>query len=141
MTRTHHLVKQTFVSREFLLFLLTGGFAAAVNWGSRIVYNLWMSYSTAIVIAYLTGMVTAFVLARLFVFTKSTQSTGRSILFFTLVNLIAVLQTWGVSVGLAYYLFPRLGIVWHARDIAHLIGVAVPVFTSYVGHKKWSFTH
>ena len=100
-----------------------------------------MSYSAAIVIAYLTGMVTAFVLARLFVFTKSTQSTGRSILFFTLVNLIAVLQTWGVSVGLAYYLFPRLGIVWHARDVAHLIGVAVPVFTSYVGHKKWSFRH
>ncbi|ANH34663.1 membrane protein [Ralstonia solanacearum] len=100
-----------------------------------------MPYSAAIVVAYVTGMITAFVLAKLFVFTESTQSTARSIVFFTLVNLVAVLQTWGVSVGLAYYVFPRLGLDWHAREIAHLVGVAVPVFTSYIGHKRWSFKH
>ncbi|MDR6383856.1 putative flippase GtrA [Paraburkholderia caribensis] len=121
------------------MFLLTGGFAAAVNWGSRIVYNIWMPYSAAIVVAYITGMITAFVLAKLFVFTKNTQSTAKSVFFFTLVNLVAVLQTWGVSVGLAYYVFPSIGLNWHARDIAHLIGVIVPVFTSFIGHKKWSF--
>ena len=141
MTRIHSLAKRTFVSKSFLLFLLTGGFAAAVNWGSRIVYNKWIPYSAAIVVAYITGMVTAFILAKLFVFTKSTQSTGRSVFFFTLVNLVAGVQTWGVSVGLAYYVFPQLGFTWHVRDVAHAVGVAVPVFTSYVGHKKWSFKH
>ena len=139
MTRAHSVVKQTFISKDFLMFLLTGGFAAAVNWGSRIVYNIWMPYSAAIVVAYITGMITAFVLAKLFVFTKNTQSTAKSVFFFTLVNLVAVLQTWGVSVGLAYYVFPSMGLNWHARDIAHLIGVIVPVFTSFIGHKKWSF--
>ncbi|MEC5407895.1 GtrA family protein [Paraburkholderia sp. MPAMCS5] len=141
MTRAHSVLKRTFVSRSFLLFLLTGGFAALVNWCSRIIYNLWMPYSAAIVIAYITGMITAFVLAKLFVFAQSRQSTGRSVFFFTLVNLVAVLQTWAVSVGLAYYLFPRIGMNWHARDLAHAVGVAVPVFTSYVGHKRWSFRH
>jgi putative flippase GtrA len=34
-----------------------------------------------------------------------------------------------------------MAITWHARDIAHAVGVAVPVFTSYVGHKRWSFKH
>ncbi|QYY32316.1 GtrA family protein [Cupriavidus pinatubonensis] len=126
-------------SRTFLLFLLTGGFAAAVNWTSRIAYNLWMPYSYAIVAAYLTGMVTAFVLAKMFVFTDSTQSTGRSAMIFTLVNVAAVLQTWGVSVVLAYYMLPTLGITWHDKEIAHAVGVAVPVFTSYIGHKKFSF--
>jgi putative flippase GtrA len=139
MTRAHAFVKHTFVSKDFLMFLLTGGFAATVNWGSRIVYNNWMPYSTAIAVAYITGMVTAFVLAKLFVFTKSTQTTAHSVFFFTLVNLVAVVQTWGVSIGLAYYLFPRAGMTWHVRDIAHAVGVAVPVFTSYLGHKKWSF--
>ncbi|WP_250490206.1 GtrA family protein [Caballeronia sp. INML2] len=139
MRRIHSIAKNTFVSREFLVFLLTGGFAAAVNWGSRIVYNLWMPYSPAIVVAYITGMITAFVLAKLFVFKSSTQSTGRSVFFFTLVNFVAVLQTWTVSVGIAYYLFPRIGMNWHDRDIAHLVGVAVPVFTSYIGHKRWTF--
>ncbi|TDY25469.1 putative flippase GtrA [Paraburkholderia sp. BL6665CI2N2] len=141
MTRVHALAKRTFVSKSFLLFLLTGGFAAAVNWGSRIVYNKWMPYPAAIVVAYITGMITAFILAKLFVFTKSTQSTGRSVFFFTLVNLVAVVQTWVVSVGLAYYVFPRMGFTWHIRDAAHAVGVAVPVFTSYVGHKRWSFKH
>lgn len=141
MTRAHAFVKQSFVSKDFLMFLLTGGFAAAVNWGSRIVYNIWMPYSAAIVVAYITGMITAFILAKLFVFTKSTQSTAHSIFFFTLVNLVAVLQTWGVSVGLAYHVFPWIAMNWHPRDIAHLVGVAVPVFTSYIGHKKWSFKH
>jgi putative flippase GtrA len=141
MTRAHTVFTKTFLSREFLVFLLTGGFAAAVNWGSRIVYNIWMPYSAAIVVAYVTGMITAFTLAKLFVFKRSTQSTGRSVLFFTLVNLVAVLQTWAVSVGLAYYVFPRLGLKWHDRELAHLAGVAIPVFTSYLGHKKWSFKH
>jgi putative flippase GtrA len=141
MTRAHPFVKHTFVSKDFLLFLLTGGFAAAVNWSSRIVYNIWLPYSAAIVVAYITGMITAFVLAKLFVFTKSTQSTAHSAFFFTLVNLVAVVQTWAASVGLAYYVFPRIGFTWHVRDIAHAVGVAVPVFTSYLGHKKWSFKH
>jgi putative flippase GtrA len=141
MTRAHAFVKHNFASKSFVLFLLTGGFAAVVNWGSRIIYNNWMPYSSAIVVAFITGMITGFVLAKLFVFTKSTQSTMRSAFFFALVNLVAVVQTWTVSVGLAYYIFPRIGVDWHARDIAHAIGVAVPVFTSYIGHKKWSFKH
>ncbi|WP_455283530.1 GtrA family protein [Cupriavidus necator] len=127
-------------SRTFLLFLLTGGLAAAVNWTSRIIFNLWMPYSYAIVVAYLTGMVTAFVLAKVFVFTTSTQSTVRSAFFFTLVNVAAVLQTWAVSLFLAYYLLPAIGVTLYVKEIAHLIGVSVPVVTSYLGHKKYSFS-
>lgn len=128
-----------FKSRQFLLFLFTGGLAAAVNFGSRFVYNQWVGFSAAIVLAYLTGMLTAFVLARLFVFTQSTQSTSRSILFFVLVNVVAVAQTWGISMGLVYWVLPAMGVVKWAHEIAHAVGVAVPVFSSYVGHKRWSF--
>lgn len=128
-----------FRSRQFLLFLVTGGTAAAVNFGSRIVYNQWMGFSAAVVLAYLTGMVTAFVLAKMFVFKASTQSMHRSILFFTLVNAAAVLQTWAISFALAYWLLPRLGIDRFVPEIAHAVGVVVPVFTSYVGHKRWTF--
>lgn len=126
-------------STTFFLFLLTGGFSAAVNWGSRIVYNMWMPYSYAIVLAYLTGMACAFVLAKTFVFTTSSQTTGRSALLFALVNVAAVAQTWAVSMLLAFHVFPALGMTWYAREIAHAIGVAVPVFTSYVGHKRLTF--
>ena len=128
-----------FASRQFLVFLVTGGFAAAVNFGSRIVYNQWMDFSMAVVLAYLTGMVTAFVLAKLFVFKESTQSVKHSALWFCLVNGVAVVQTWLISMGLAYYLLPWLGVTRFVPAIAHAAGVVFPVFTSYIGHKRFSF--
>ncbi|MBK3468908.1 GtrA family protein [Pseudomonas sp. MF6776] len=130
---------QQFISRQFLVFLLTGGTAAAVNFGSRMLYSRWLDFSSAIILAYLTGMITAFVLAKLFVFKGSEQSLHRSLMLFTLVNVVAALQTWGISMGLAYYVFPALGVNSFVHEIAHAIGVAVPVFTSYIGHKRWSF--
>lgn len=128
-----------FISKEFLAFLITGGFAAAVNFSSRIVYNMWVDFSVAIILAYITGMITAFCLARLFVFKNSQQSIGKSASFFILVNIIAVAQTWGISMALAYYILPAMGVSAYKSEIAHAVGVAVPVFTSYLGHKFWSF--
>ena len=129
---------RSFMNRQFLGFLLTGGLAAAVNFGSRILYNRWLDFSSAVVLAYLTGMVTAFILARSFVFTQSSQSVQRSAMFFVLVNGVAVLQTWAISMAL-YYLLPIAGVTKWVPEIAHAVGVAVPVFTSYLGHKKFSF--
>lgn len=128
-----------FKSKQFLIFLLTGGLAAAVNFGSRIVYNIWVDFSVSIIFAYLTGMVTAFVLVKLFVFKESQQSLHHSIIFFVLVNLFSILQTWLISIGLAYYLLPSMGVTSFVREIAHAFGVAAPVFSSYIGHKRWSF--
>jgi putative flippase GtrA len=132
-------VIRAFASRQFMLFLLTGGTAAVVNFLSRILYNHWLDYSGSIILAYLTGMVTAFVLARLFVFKESTQGLHRSALIFSLVNVVAIVQTWGISMGLAYYVLPDLGVIRFTREIAHAAGVLFPVFTSYLGHKYWSF--
>ena len=128
-----------FRSRQFLVFLLTGGIAAAVNFGSRILYNQWMGFSAAIVLAYVTGMVTAFVLARLFVFRDSQRALHHSALYFVLVNGVAVLQTWAISLLLADWLLPALGVHQYVHELAHAAGVVVPVFTSYLGHKHLSF--
>ncbi len=123
---------QQFLSKQFIMFLVTGGTAAMVNFGSRIVYNQWVSFSVAIVLAYITGMVTAFVLARWLVFQQSQQSVGRSALLFAAV-------TWLISMGLAVYALPQLGVTRWVAEIAHAFGVVVPVFTSYLGHKHFSF--
>lgn len=128
-----------FASRQFLFFLLTGGLAAVVNFGSRIAYDVWVDFSTAIILAYLTGMVTAFILARTFVFTESRTTLRRSVLLFSLVNLAAVAQTWLISMGLAMFALPALGVTRFVPEIGHAVGVMVPAFTSYLGHKYWSF--
>lgn len=128
-----------FYSKQFLSFLLTGGIAAGVNFFSRFIYEQWFSFSSAVIVSYLTGMITAFVLAKAFVFRESEQRLSDSIMFFCAVNVLAILQTWVVSVGLALYIFPLFSINFYNKEIAHIIGIAIPVFTSYIGHKKWSF--
>jgi putative flippase GtrA len=132
-------VIRQFFSRQFIGFLITGGIAATVNFLSRIFYNQYCSFSTSVLFAYLTGMATAFVLAKLFVFKSSTQSVKRSAMIFTLVNVLAAAQTWAISMGLNFYILPALGLEQHVADIASAIGIAFPVFTSYLGHKRWSF--
>lgn len=130
---------RAFRSKQFVLFLVTGGTAAVVNFLSRIVYNQSMSFSASVVLAYLTGMLLAFVLARLFVFRASTQPLHWSALLFVVVNGVAILQTWAISVALAYWVLPSLGVERFVPEIAHAVGVAVPVFTSYLGHRRWTF--
>jgi putative flippase GtrA len=128
-----------FKSREFIAFLITGGIAAGVNFFSRMIYSVWLDFSFAIILAYITGMITAFVLAKIFVFKSTSQKLHHSVLLFILVNIIAVTQTWLISMGLFYYLLPMVDINQFSREISHAIGVAVPVFTSYIGHKHLSF--
>jgi putative flippase GtrA len=125
--------------REFLLFLITGGVAALVNVVSRVGFSQVLRFELAVLLAYGVGMLTAYVLARKFVFLESRISVRSSLAAFALVNLFAVLQTWLVSVGLRNWLLPLLGIVVLRDLIAHGIGVAVPVLSSYLGHKHISF--
>lgn len=125
--------------REFLLFLITGGVAALVNVVSRVGFSQLLRFELAVLLAYGVGMLTAYVLARKFVFLQSRTSVRRSFAAFALVNLFAVMQTWLVSVGLRNWLLPLLGIVVLRDLIAHGIGVAVPVLSSYFGHKHISF--
>lgn len=130
---------KAFMNKQFTLFVVTGGIAAAANFGSRILYNRWVDFSTAVVLAYITGMIVAFLLAKAFVFKESTQSTNKSVIYFIIVNIFAVLQTWLISMGLALYLLPALGIKMYVHELAHAAGVMAPVFTSYLGHKHFSF--
>lgn len=125
--------------REFLLFLITGGVAALVNVVSRVGFSQLLRFELAVLLAYGVGMLTAYVLARKFVFLQSKTSVSRSFAAFALVNLFAVLQTWLVSVSLRNWLLPLMGIVLLRDLIAHTVGVGVPVLSSYFGHKYVSF--
>ncbi|MAT94830.1 MAG: hypothetical protein CME59_19845 [Halioglobus sp.] len=127
-----------------LRFVLAGGISALCNFGSRFFYSLFMDFSVAVVCAFMTGMTVAFVLNKLFVFTTSRRRVGEEVIWFTVVNMFGLLQTWLISVYLnmglqQLALFSGAqGIAW-AEALAHGTGVAFPVFTSYLGHKYLTF--
>ncbi len=73
------------------------------------------------------------------VFRGSSNRLHQQIAWFVTVNALALLQTLVVSLLLADILLPWFGVTWHVAEIAHAAGIVVPIFTSYMGHKKWTF--
>lgn len=126
-------------TRQFLLFLAAGGLAAGVNFGSRIALSQWMGYVPSILVAYAMGIITAFALNKLFVFNEASNALHHQVLWFITINLAAVVQTILISLFLARWALPTMGVDFHNETIAHGIGVAAPVITSYIGHKHFSF--
>jgi putative flippase GtrA len=124
---------------RFLRFVAVSAIAALVNLVSRILFSLVVPYPTAIALAFCAGISSAFLLNRRFVFEESAIPLRSQMFWFTAVNLFALAQTMAVSLVLEYWLFPRLGMHWHSETVAHLIGIAVPIVSSYFGHKLLSF--
>lgn len=123
-------------SRKFIKFLITGSFAAFMNFTSRILFNFVFDYNVSIILAFFVGLFTAYVLFKHFVFTEI-SNPKHSLVKFVLVNVIAVLQTYFVSVYLNMFLESYA--IPFSKEIAHFVGISVPVISSYFGHKYYSF--
>lgn len=130
---------KVFSSRQFVYFLIVGLVSASTNFGSRLIYSHWVEFSEAVIFAYITGMIAAFTLNKLFVFEKSQHGILKSILFFCVVNVVGLMQTWLISMWLAYYALPYIGVVNYISEIAHAFGICAPVITSFLGHKYFTF--
>ena len=127
------------MTRQFVLFLVSGGVAALLNWASRFLFSLWMTFEWAVVCAFGVGLATGFILMRTIAFDgrgkPALPQAGR----YALVNAAALAQTWIVSVLLARWALPAMGVTTHAEAVGHLAGVLFPVFTSYIAHRKYTF--
>ena len=124
---------------RFFRFLLAGGVAALMNMGSRYLLSFWLPYSAAIVLAFFVGLSCGFLLSRQFVFDPTSRSRGSQLGWFVAINLAALLQVWAVSLLLAEWVLPALGVDTYRYDLAHVIGVLTPVATSYFAHKHLTF--
>lgn len=124
---------------RFVRFVLVSVVAAAANFGARIVFSAWCSYPIAVALAFPVGLATAFLLNRRFVFRGAVNPVHRQASWFVIVNLAGLVQTLLVSIVLARWLLPLLGMRSHVEELAHAVGIAVPVVTSYFGHKWFSF--
>lgn len=109
--------------------------AAALNFGSRFVYSLVVDFSTAVVLAYVTGMVLAYWLFSTRVFKESATSRLQSTYRFVLVNLFGIFQTWLVSI----WVLSLIGQSSLNEALAHLAGMSLATISSYFGHKYFTF--
>jgi putative flippase GtrA len=125
---------------KLLRFALTGGVAALVNWTVGRLLRVPFDIHVAVVVGYLAGLITAFLLARAFVFEPSGRSPASEGARFAAVNVVSLCIVWLVTISLSQYLFPWLGYVSPAAEgVAHAIGIAAPIFPSFLMHRYFSF--
>lgn len=136
------LIKKAFLdffSKQFMIFLVIGGLAALVNFISRYLINKVIPFTYSVLLAYIIGMITAFLLQKTFTFLTGEKGLSRQFSYFIIINLFGMAQTFIISLALAEYLFPKYINIKYPYEISHLIGLAVPMFSSFLGHKYISF--
>lgn len=131
-----------YFNKEFIVFVLCGGFSAIFNLLSRIWLNLYMTYPAAIAVSYMIGMLIAFTLNKILVFRQGNSGKRHAVsefCRFALVNCISLVQTMLVALLFREIIFPFAGIHFYASEVAHFIGLASTTFTSFIGHKFFTF--
>lgn len=127
-----------FISAQFLLFLLVGATAAALNWIVRYAISIWFSYSVAVALAYCVGITVAFELNRRFVFTTSTKPVKKQARDFIFVNLLFFPVVWGASLLLKSLLL-KIGFVVYVEGIAHGVALTIPALLTFLIYKYITF--
>lgn len=125
--------------RGFAAFVLIGAFASLVNLVARILIDRFTSFEIAVVLAFPVALTTAFLLNRALVFRSAEAAWHGQFVRFLLVNLAALAQIFVISVALARYVFPFVGMRFHPETVAHAIGLLSPLFTNYWAHKHFTF--
>ena len=124
---------------QFVRFLACGGFAAFVNWLSRFSWSLIFPFGAAVIAAYATGMVVAFILFRRFVFDADHGDMSAQARNFVVVNLIGMAATWAMANLLVLWWLPAMGMRSHVEAVGHAIAILTPVATSWFGHRLLTF--
>ena len=124
---------------QFAAFVATGSLAAATNLVARWLLNFAMPFELAVVLAYLAGMAVAFVLFQRVIFDNPGTPLKRRIIRFTQVNMLGMALAWAVSTLTARAVLPAIGWSFHPFEVAHLVGVAAPTFSSYFLHRSYTY--
>jgi putative flippase GtrA len=129
---------------EFIRFVATGSLAALANLAAVWAFQQAVPYAYAVVLGYIVGMIIAFILFQRVMFNtpglKLTRTLlTRRIVRFTLVNMVGLALCWLVTMAMFHAILPALHWTWIPDRIANIAGVAVPAFSSYFGHKFYTY--
>lgn len=125
--------------KQFLKFLLAGGFAALANIISRIIFSYFFSYELSIIFSFLVGLIFGYLLMSNYVFSFKKNLLFKQITRFLIINILTLIQTLLTTITLKYFLGFFLESIDLTELIAHIVGVSFPALTSYFAHKYFTF--
>lgn len=124
---------------QFVAFVIAAGLSVPVNLLARMAISLVAPFEAAVALSHVCGMLTAFAITKVFVFSPSGRPAMSELSRFAAVNVVSLAVTWTVAVGLLRLVLPGMAWVFQPELVAHATGLAVSAVTSFAGHKFFSF--
>jgi putative flippase GtrA len=124
---------------QFAAFVALGSMAAGTNLVARYFLDFMMPFEAAVVLAYMAGMIVAFLLFQRMLFGNPGTPLRRRVIRFCQVNALGLTLSWAVSTLLARIVLPAITWTFHPFEVAHFIGVAAPTFSSYFLHRNYTY--
>ena len=125
--------------KEFVYFTTSGLIAALVNLFTRVIFSNFFPFSVSIVLAYICGMITAYILFKI-IFNHKKRYL-KSALRFSIVNGLAILITLTTSIAVLNILNDlNVEFILASNEvIAHSLGVIAPLIPSFIFHKYFTY--
>jgi putative flippase GtrA len=124
---------------QFIKFLISGTISTLINLFVRFCLSFFISYPAAIIISYLIGMMTSYIIFKMWVFQSQRHNLLQQLGYYLVINLLGLAQTIFVSLWLFHYIFTGINGIILRETLSHIIGLSVPIVSSYIGHKYLTF--
>lgn len=127
-----------FFTRQFLAFLVVGTSAAALHWLARLLLSVWLPFSWAVTMAYVVGIVVAFLLNSYYVFPLSNKPRYQQARDFIFINLAFFPVVWLIATQTNTWL-NAIGFNAYSKELAHAIAISVPTVATFLIYKFFAF--
>jgi putative flippase GtrA len=127
-----------FITFQFLKFLIAGGIAATCNITIKYFIEPVAGYLGSIIISYALGTIIAYLISIKIVFSSNKYQRKKEILHFFFYNACMV----PIVITTTYSIDTLINQIKNTNDtylFSHIIGVAAPVFISFLYHKFITF--
>ncbi len=121
-------------TKQFLLFCFVGLSCAVINIITRLVFDVWFSFSSSILIGFCAGVSLAFALNYKYVFPGSKKPISIQISGFLAANIFFLPVVWLVSMFLNT-LFTKFTFFTYPALYAHIISVSIPLVFTFLIYK------
>jgi len=123
-----------FMSRTFILYILFGGLATIVDWGSFFLasYSLNINYILAVTISFSLGSITNFTLNKYLNFSNKYKKFHLQFILYLFIALIGLM----ITIGLMWLFISTFGF---GKMSARIITTAITLIYNFVGHKYVTF--
>jgi putative flippase GtrA len=127
-----------FMGWQFAAFLSVGVTAALFHWTSRILLSQFMSYSWAVVFAYVVAMTIAFLLNSYYVFPGSDKPARKQARDFFFINIaffpIVLIASLAFNRALIQF-----GVSKYSEEFAHALAIIIPLPATFLLYKLLAF--